>query len=628
MAASSLTSTRRRMLFGPILSVELVTTARRVRYFVTRAAYAAVLLLILLSVYSSERPWRDGATDIQYVARLAQMFFATFSGVQALAIMLIVPAIVVGTIANERERRTLDYLLCSQLSGPEIVLGKLAARLITALLTLLAGIPVLSLTMLMGGISPDLLMMVFATAGSSVVLLGCMSIAVSVWSPRSMDAVMRIYLILFAVWLLPLIASPVLQSLRLFELSAPLELVQRHANPLYLVIQLQSFVYLGESRRAWQLAWEVVTVQAGISGVFVLLAVLAIRRAPRAAAGKASSRGRFEFPRWRPSLAERPVLWKELFVERPGARLGLIARIARILIVATIGFATLLAAWMSMEHNAFWTASREYLVTATTITAIVACGGLLLVAARSACAFTSEKERDCWPSLICTPLTAHEIVLGKLWGNLYALRGAAFLLLFVWGIGVLMDPVMLIPMILTLAALAGVGLFVCSVGLWFSQWCRNSLRAIGATIATCVFAGGGYLFCCLPCIVTLGQGGDDGFMLGLAPCVPFLVAAPGILCHELLEPRGHVWNEEPLVLFTWVLGTVGYFIAGLAITAHNLGSFERLAERQEPRKRPGASRRFAPAHPARIAVPVQQVEVPPTVPTEPVDEPTDSGEAT
>ena len=50
--------------------------------------------------------------------------------VQGIAVLLLTPTLVAGVIADERQRKTLHYLLASRLSSGEIILGKLAARLL------------------------------------------------------------------------------------------------------------------------------------------------------------------------------------------------------------------------------------------------------------------------------------------------------------------------------------------------------------------------------------------------------------------------------------------------------------------------------------------------------------------
>ncbi|MEN6450528.1 MAG: ABC transporter permease subunit, partial [Thermoguttaceae bacterium] len=136
------------MLPGPIFNVELITSARRSRYFLIRALYAAVLLLAIWLVYfsyhQSHRFRGAGATDsIHDVAALSAAFFTTFAYLQLAAVMLLAPAMVAGTVASERERRTIEYLFASQLSNAEIVLGKLSARLLHVVYLVLVGVPIL-----------------------------------------------------------------------------------------------------------------------------------------------------------------------------------------------------------------------------------------------------------------------------------------------------------------------------------------------------------------------------------------------------------------------------------------------------------------------------------------------------
>ena len=144
------------MLPGPIFAVELLTSARRARYFLIRVLYALVLLFMLWITYEQWRQWQNVSeiNNIAAVANLTAQFFSVFAWVQMLAVVFLGPAMVAGAIATERERRTIEYLFASQLSNAEIVLGKLFARTIHIVYLVLVGVPVLALAMLMGGIAP------------------------------------------------------------------------------------------------------------------------------------------------------------------------------------------------------------------------------------------------------------------------------------------------------------------------------------------------------------------------------------------------------------------------------------------------------------------------------------------
>src|SRR5262245_15114859 len=114
------------MLAGPIFRVEMVTAARRDRYFWLRVLYGAIILFVLWATYinvdlSATRAGQAGeGPSISERAEAAAMFFFAFSWVQLLGLLAVAPAMAVGTIATERERRTIEYLFATDLSNTEI----------------------------------------------------------------------------------------------------------------------------------------------------------------------------------------------------------------------------------------------------------------------------------------------------------------------------------------------------------------------------------------------------------------------------------------------------------------------------------------------------------------------------
>ena len=87
--------------------------------------------------------------------------------------LLLTPAYVAPAIAEEKERRTLEYLFTSDLRNREIVLGKLAVRLGHIVLYILAGLPILCLTMRFGGVSIERILFAYILALGSMVATGC-----------------------------------------------------------------------------------------------------------------------------------------------------------------------------------------------------------------------------------------------------------------------------------------------------------------------------------------------------------------------------------------------------------------------------------------------------------------------
>jgi hypothetical protein len=120
-------------LFGPVFFYDLVRTARRGRSFLLRCIYATALLVMLFLGYSewfgsSAMDWMSVFQQDNYVppgqmAYFAEDFFISFLIVQIGMVFLLTPAYTATAIAEEKERRTLDFLLATDLRGREIVLG-------------------------------------------------------------------------------------------------------------------------------------------------------------------------------------------------------------------------------------------------------------------------------------------------------------------------------------------------------------------------------------------------------------------------------------------------------------------------------------------------------------------------
>src|SRR5262245_20420681 len=117
-----------------------------------------------------------------------------FMGLQFLAVFVLTPAYTAGTIAEEQERRTLEFVLATDLRNSEIVLGKFGGRLAVLTLLLLVGLPVLSALYLLGGIDPNLTLAAYAATGLSMASLAGLGIFNSVHSRRARDAIALTYI--------------------------------------------------------------------------------------------------------------------------------------------------------------------------------------------------------------------------------------------------------------------------------------------------------------------------------------------------------------------------------------------------------------------------------------------------
>ena len=101
-------------MLGPIFSIEMLTSARRSRYYLLRVLYAVILFFALFTTYNSTTRFGN-LNSISQSANVAGNFFYSFAILQILAVLMVGPAMAAGVIAVERERRTIEYLFATDL---------------------------------------------------------------------------------------------------------------------------------------------------------------------------------------------------------------------------------------------------------------------------------------------------------------------------------------------------------------------------------------------------------------------------------------------------------------------------------------------------------------------------------
>ncbi len=183
-------------LLGPVLFYDLVRIARRARYYLIRVLYLTALLGLLCWVYlvwTTDHP-SGYAVSASEAASFAATFFSTFMVVQYLVITVVTPAYVAGCLAEEKERKTLEFLLATDLRDREIVLGKLLSRGLNLLMLLLTGLPVLGALQFLGGVDPMLVIAGFAVTALTAASLAGLSIYNSATARRARDAIALTYL--------------------------------------------------------------------------------------------------------------------------------------------------------------------------------------------------------------------------------------------------------------------------------------------------------------------------------------------------------------------------------------------------------------------------------------------------
>ena len=501
------------MLPGPVFTFELLTLARRARYYALRTVYGLLLLFLVwinnpeFSGYS--RVSTTGEMSIPEMAQLGSTIFATFATAQSVVILLITPALVAGVIADERRRKTLHYLLASQLTSAEIILGKLFARSLNVGVLVALGLPIVVMLSLFGGVDPNIVLLFFAASVTTVFFLASLSIAVSTYAGRPRDAVITVYLIelvwLFAPsligWLFPSFGGV---WLVIYDLVRPVVTWVGSSSPLF---------FLGNLGGLFSSPWafiEAVFWMMGLQFVFglslVALAILRLRpifRKEGASSGRLSKffsrKARRLLPR--PACGDDAMWWKERYVSRAGSMTRIVGAIVLLFVGSLLVYGTAYfgrPAYFELLENGYGTQNgywRREQLNGWLRFVITLLGGVLLIgtAASAASGLTSEREDDTWVSLLSTPLTAVEIVRAKMFGAFWGMR---FILFFWFGfltVGVGLGAIHLVGLAAEIVCTAVFVAFGCALGTFFSLHARNTARSLTSTVGTLILLNGVYL---------------------------------------------------------------------------------------------------------------------------------------
>ncbi len=249
---------------GPVFVYECVTSARRWQNYAVRSFVVAALLAGMATIGLSDEAFTHGNAARQY-AWLGESYFYALIGVTLSFVMLAAPAATAGAICLDRARGTLTHILATDLSDSEIVLGKLAARLVPILGLVACAWPVMAISTLLGGIDPVILTTAFAVI-VAVAILGCsLAPALSVWATKPHEVVAVVYMF----WTFTLLAYPMMWLLASIRLVVGPPRWLLLSNPYYLAFA--PYIAPGSVELA-DFVWFV-AVAIAASAVFVLAGV-------------------------------------------------------------------------------------------------------------------------------------------------------------------------------------------------------------------------------------------------------------------------------------------------------------------------------------------------------------------
>jgi ABC-type transport system involved in multi-copper enzyme maturation permease subunit len=580
------------MLPGPVFNVELLTTARRARYYAVRVLYGLILLFVLWQMYSSYFYWRTRNTNnlsIHDMSEFAHETFAAIGVAQLIAVLALTPTLVAGVISDEKQRKTLHYLLASRLTSAEIVLGKLAARLLHVGVFLALALPIVSLIGLFGGVDPELVLYTYAGTFTTAFFLAGLSIWISTIARRVRDAIFAVYLLEIAWLALPVIVVSIFAIWpRVWRWFQPISEWILATNPFYTLMQaLNRFGAGGPALLARFLFMA--ALQVGFGMAFVVLALWRLRPIFQAQGGEVKRPSWFERrvrrPRFllRPDCGDDPMLWKERYFTRSGKLVRWVVRILSLCGGVIMAYWILYFAGPAIQelwqYGYGWagryTGREELNYCLRTCGTILYVLWMLGVGAAAASGITSEKEEDTWISLTTTTLTGTEILNAKMLGAVWSMRRIAYAVFGLWAFGVAIGAIHPFGLLAEMLEWTVFTWFATALGTFTSLKSRTTIRATATTVVVLALLNVGYMMCCVPF-----RPDTPMIMVG---CTPAIVAISLMSFGDLWGLLGFVSagyrRQEGELVATCVLSLVGYAVAAIALTALSISGFDKAVDR-------------------------------------------------
>ena len=188
---------------NPVLRRELVERMRGRGAFLLLTIYLTVLSLILYIAYQAGKSsgnqgfdeFGGGALGIDptQIASVGRGIFEWLLFFMLVLVLFMVPGQVSGAIAGERERQTLIPLQITLLRPRSILLGKIGASLAFLMLLMVATLPLLAVSYLIGGVTIGDVLSGVALVVFVGLVLGCICAAISAFVRRVQLATVLCY---------------------------------------------------------------------------------------------------------------------------------------------------------------------------------------------------------------------------------------------------------------------------------------------------------------------------------------------------------------------------------------------------------------------------------------------------
>lgn len=573
-------------MLGPIFLREWLSSPRRTRHYVQRISFVMAIFSLVCTVWLL----LAGLQQVRNLGDLAQfgmMAFQIVAPFQLVVLMFLAAIAAANQICHEKDRRTFDLLLLTELSNSQIVFGKYIAGLLNVLQLFIAGVPLLLLLTLLGGVSPQQVLAVSLVTASTLLWSAAVGTTVAFWREKTFQtlAIIALSLVLWCIIWEPVSAGIIP--------NVPPE-IATYASPLRAVWgACQPPVTAADNTLQIPLYYT-----AGASAFALLLCLLSVLRlrvwnpsrqvqprltddeAERLASEELGSKGSWKVRTARP-MWNNPVLWREMCTWAYGKKV-LVIRIAYFVLAAMIS-AQLYQAVQAGELFGRSTLSEELLPPAAKTLAPLFLVSLVLLNALAVNSITNERDGQALDLLLVTEISSWEFLFGKIAGVFYVAKEMLLtplaLCLYLCFVGALS----LETFFFVAAAWLVMTLFVSMLGIHCGMIYSQSRSAISVSLGTVFFLFLGIVTCMLIMISFRGSfgrqlapflliilGGGTGLYLALGhrnPSPAIAIASYALPFLTFFSMTSFVLRNQELTVASVIVVAYGFATAAMLVPA-------------------------------------------------------------
>jgi hypothetical protein len=186
-----------------MIAKELRGRMRGARAFVVLSLYLLFLTGFTLLLYFIAKL----AVTATPTAPAGKPVFLGLVAFQLGLVCFLAPSFTAGAISGERERQTYDLLMTTPLPLPLILAAKLFSALAYVFLLIIAALPLMAVSLFLGGVAPEEVLIAFVMLCASALSFGTIGLCFSAWVRSTIGAAALSY----GAMMLPVVALPIVR---------------------------------------------------------------------------------------------------------------------------------------------------------------------------------------------------------------------------------------------------------------------------------------------------------------------------------------------------------------------------------------------------------------------------------